>query len=234
MKKVLLMIALMALVASCGSSKKKKELNEESNSGTIQKDYIVRASSTGNIRPAWVYDPIEWAQAKGRDLKKFRYFSFETEPKVNRGIACNLAKANAKSDIAGEITTFISKSLASSTEGQASINENNPQVEGLRSFVENTLAEKVQAMLVGAAVAKTYWEKRNYKQSKGAKRDFIGYTCAALIRMKKETIQNAIDRVGRILDKKTDDAKTKANVKKAIKDANDNFGKIMNAKTIRG
>ena len=233
MKSTLMLLVLTALLVSCGSSKK-KELKEENNAGTIQRDYIVRNSSTGNIRPAWVYEPLEWAQAKNRDVNKYRYFSFETEPKVNREIACNLAKANAKSDIAGEITTFISKSLGSSQEGQASIDENNPQVQGLRSFVENTLAEKVQAMLTGAAVVKTYWEKRNYKKDMGAKRDFIGYTCAALIRMKKETIQNAIDRAGRILDKKTDDPATKENVKNAINEAKDNFNKIMGDSTIRG
>lgn len=232
MKKQIASILLLTVLVSCGS--KEKKLKETDNSETIQKDYIVRDSSTGNIRPAWVYEPTIWAQQNARDTKDYRYFSFETEPKVNREIACNLAKANIKSDIAGEITTFISKSLGSSQEGQASIDENNPNIQEMRSFVENTLAEKVQAMITGAAVVQTYWEKRNYLVSKGAKKDFTAYTCAALIKIKAETLQNAIDRAARILDKKTDDPQTKENVKKAIEEAKDNFNKMMNDSTVRG
>jgi hypothetical protein len=233
MKKIVLMLALTSLMVSCGSKDKKKELKEVDNSSTIQRDYIVRDASS-NIRPAWVYEAKEWAQAKNRNVKKYRYFSFETEPKVNREIACNLASANAKANIAGEITTFISKTLGSSQEGQASIDQNNPDIQALRSFVENTLASKVQALITGAGVVKKYWEKRNYKLDLGAKKDYYGFTCAVLVRMDRARLTKAIDRAARILDKKSDDPKTKANVKNAIREAKENFSKIMTDSTIRG
>lgn len=232
MKHLILTVSMLVMFVSCGSSKKKAE--EVDNSQTIKKDYEVRDASS-NVRPTWMAEPIEWAQTEARDTNKYRYFSFETEPKVNREIACNLAKANVKSDIAGEITTFISKSLGASEEGDANIDENNPNVQGLRSFVENTLAEKVQAMLTGTSVVKTYWEKRNYLQKLGAKKDFIGYTCAALVRIEHQTLQNSIDRAGRILDGKADDPATKENVKKAIDEAKEGFNKAMGVdSSIRG
>ena len=69
-----------------------------------------------------------WASSN-ENAGTFRYFSYETEPKVNRSMARSLAKANAKADIAGEIVTFIDKSIASSVEGKASIDENNPSIQ---------------------------------------------------------------------------------------------------------
>src|SRR6476660_4944027 len=114
MKLMSIMLALSLTITACSSKKKKKEVAD-------------------------VY-----AEQENMDVKKYRYFSFETEPKVNREIACNLAKANVRSDIAGEITTFIQKSLGASQEGQAAIDANNPKTAPMREFVENTLAEKVQ------------------------------------------------------------------------------------------
>jgi hypothetical protein len=69
------------------------------------------------------------------------------------------AKANVRADIASEITTFIQKSLAASEEGAPAIDPDNPKTAPMREFVSNTLAERVQAMINGAAVTKTYGEK---------------------------------------------------------------------------
>jgi hypothetical protein len=158
------------------------------------------------------------------DVSKFRYFSFETEPKVNREIACNLAKANVRSDIAAEITTFIQKSLAASTEGQTAIDANNPKTQPLRDYVSNTLAEKIQSLVHGASVIKTYWEKRNYQQKMGAKKDFIGFTCAALIRMETNRLKSAIDKASEDLVEKAD-PELKDNVKKALEKIDEDFVK---------
>jgi hypothetical protein len=159
------------------------------------------------------------------DTSKFRYFSYETEPKVNREIACNLARANVRADIAAEITTFIQKSLAESTEGQAAINPNNPKTKEMREYVSNTLAERVQSLIHGAAVIKTYWEKRNYMQKMGAKKDYIGFTCASLIRMETNRLKAAIDKASEDLVKKADDPEMKDNVKKALENLSDDFVK---------
>jgi hypothetical protein len=195
----------MLLVLSVGftacSSKKKKEVADVDNSATIKRDFEVRdASSTS--RPGWVEDAEVWVEQEKMDTVKYRYFAFETEPKVNREIACNLAKANVRVDIASEITVFIQKSLAASTEGQAAIDANNPKTQPMREYVSNTMAEKVQSLINGAAVIKTYWEKRNYLQTLGAKKDYIGFTCASLVRMENSRLKAAIDKASEDLVEK--------------------------------
>lgn len=103
MKLMSLMIALSLLGAACSSKKKVKDID---NTATISRDFEVKdASST--TRPGWIEDASVWVEQENMDVMKYRYFSFETEPKVNREIACNLAKANVRADIASEITTFI-------------------------------------------------------------------------------------------------------------------------------
>lgn len=219
--KTISLIVLLALVGACSSKKKVKDID---NTDTISKDYEVKDASS-NIRPGWIEDSMIWAEQEKMDVKKFRYFSFETEPKVSRESACNLAKANAYSDIAREITTFIQKSLASSEEGAASIDANNPRTQPLREFVSNTLAEKVQSLINGAAVIKTYWEKRNYKQSLGAKKDYVGFTCASLVQMENTRLKAAIDKASETIVSKADDPETKENVKKALEKIDEDFVK---------
>jgi hypothetical protein len=162
------------------------------------------------------------------DVEKYRYFSFETEPKVNREIACNLAKANVRADIAAEITTFIQKSLASSEEGAAAIDANNPKTQPMREFVSNTLAEKVQSLVHGAAVVKTYWEKRQFLQKLGAKKDYLGFTCATLVQMERERLKSAIQKASEEIVKTVDDVDTKENVKKALEKIDEDFVKARN------
>jgi hypothetical protein len=220
MKKLLFVLLVLTLGASCSSKKKVKDID---NSETIAKDFEVKdASST--IRPGWIEDAEVWTEQENMDVKKYRYFSFETEPKVSREIACNLAKANVRSDIASEITTFIQKSLSESTEGSASIDPNNPKTQKLRDYVSNTLSERVQSLINGAAVIKTYWEKRNYRQSLGAKKDYVGFTCATLIRMETERLKAAIDKASEDLVEKAD-SDVKDNVKKALENLDEDFVK---------
>ncbi len=224
MKKLLSAVLILTVAASCSSKKPKKEVQDVDNSKTISRDFEVRdASST--TRPGWVEDAEIWTEQEGMDTKKYRYFAYETEPKVNREIACNLAKANVRVDIASEITTFIQKSLASSTEGAAAIDANNPKTQAMREFVSNTMAEKVQSLINGAAVIKTYWEKRQYMQTLGAKKDYIGFTCASLIRMEASRLQAAIDKASEDIVAKVDDPETKENVKKALDKIDEDFVK---------
>lgn len=219
MMKLLTVMMILTLSVACSSKKKVKDVD---NSETIKRDFEVRdASST--TRPGWIEDAEVWTEQEKMDVTKYRYFSFETEPKVNREIACNLAKANVRVDIAAEITTFIQKSLAASQEGQAAIDPNNPKTQPMREFVSNTLAEKIQAMINGAAVIKTYWEKRNYLLSLGAKKDYIGFTCASLIRMESSRLKAAIEKASEDIVQKADDPETKENVKKALEKIDEDF-----------
>lgn len=219
-------------LASCSSSKKKAENPDVKNvdiSEKIKKDYnVVDASSP--TRPGWIVDANDWASQNGYDVSKFRYYSFETEPKVAREIACQLAKSNARSDVAAEVATFIKNSLASSEEGQAAIDPNNPITQPLRNYVESTMVSKVQEVITGASALKTHWEKRNYKIELGAKRDFIGFTCAALVEVKSEYIQSAIDLARVEMMNRTQDKSMKDKVSKALEEAKEDFREMRGIK----
>ncbi len=219
--KLLPFLAILALASACASKKKIKEVDY---SETISRDYVVKESATNGVRPGWIEDAEGWATQENMDTKKFRFFSFETEPKVNREIACNLAQANARSVIAAEITTFIQKSLAESTEGSAAIDANNPKTQPMRDYVSNTLSERIQSLVHGAGVIKTYWEKRSYQKSLGAKKDYFGFTCAALIRMETERLRTAIEKASEDLVEKAD-PEVKENVKKALQNLDEEFVK---------
>ncbi len=189
--------------------------NDVDNSDTIEKDYLVRDASS-NIRPGWTSEKHAWLEKNDMPTEKYKFFSFFSEPKVSREIACSLAKANARADIASEIVTFLEKSVAESKEGEASIDPSSPDGKKLREFMEVTLAEKTQAMIHGASVERTYWEKRQYKTDMGAKNDFVGYSCAVLIKMNKKTLKRAVDKAVSMASNVPDDPETKANVKKAL------------------
>jgi hypothetical protein len=219
---LVMVLALMGL-SSC-SSQKKKEIEDQNQEEHIKKDYQVRDASS-NLRPGWIVDALSWTQNELKDTDKFRYCSFETTPKVDREVACALARSSVRVDIAAEISTFIENKLGQSREGSAAIDENNPQMAPLREFMEVTLAEKTQAMLHGVSIVKTYWEKRQYMQSEGAKKDFIGYTCAVLVKIDHEVLKKAVQEASEHVVKKIDDPATKENVKKALEDVSENFVK---------
>ncbi len=225
MQKILACLFLLTLVA-CSSNKKKETVTErpveDVKHTEIKKEYEVRDASS-NFRPGWIEDAEVWAKQNEKDTDKIRFFSYETEPKVNRTAACDVAKANARVDIAAEITTFIEKTLGTSQEGNASVDLNSPKLAPLKEYMENTLAEKVQSMVHGAAVVKTYWEQREYKKSMGAKDDFKAYTCAVLIRMDADRLKKSVDEAASFVAKQVEDPETKENVKKALQNVSDNF-----------
>lgn len=215
------LVLINLLLISCSSTPKREKEAEQHT--TLSRDYEVRDASD-NARPTWVNDANEWAKDQ-KEFEGFRLFSFETTPKVDRETACDLAKTNARSDIASEIATYIEKSLGNSREGQAAIDPNNPDTRPLREFIEVTLAEKTKALVHGASVVKTYWEKRQYLQNKGAKRDYVGFTCAALIKIERDRLKRSVEEAANHVVQKVDDPSTRENVKKALKDVAENFDK---------
>lgn len=216
----LCLIAAMTVATGCSSKRKVKEVD---NTETIKRDYEVRDASS-NFRPAWIEDVETWSEQEEKG-DKWRWFAFETEPKVNREIACNLAKANARADVAAEITTFIQKTLAASTEGQAAIDPANPRTQPMRDYVSNTLAERVQSLVNGAAVTKTYWEKRQFLQKLGAKKDYLGFTCAVLVRMDSKVLKDAVAKAAEGVVNQVQDPEVKENVKKALDKIDEDFVK---------
>jgi hypothetical protein len=213
-----ILMLLFILISGCSSNK----LEERDNTKTIKRDYQVIDANLDK-RPYWTDDVRTWEQANAKDLKQYKYFSFETEPKVSREIACNLAKANARSEIAAQITTFIKKELASSTEGKAAIDENNPKTKPLRDYVENTLSERVQALIYGAEPVTSYWEKRSYQKALGAKKDYYGYTCASLIKMKHSELKSSLKKARAGIAKSTDDTDLQEKVKQALNKIDEDF-----------
>jgi len=216
-----LTMASLFILGGCSSSKHKEKLEVQDNTETIKKDYEVRDASH-TMRPAWVQNAILWADEVGKDGAKFRYHSYQTGVKVDRETACSLAKTYARADIASEISSFIQKTMAASKEGQASIDDTNPVTAPLREYIEDTLAERVQAFLHGASLRGTYWEKRFYLQDMGASRNYTGYTCAALIRIENKFIKEAIGRAIAQLVNKTD-SNLKSNVKQALDNVADSY-----------
>lgn len=223
-------LALMAtfVLFSCSSTVEEK-VPEDKTHEHIRKDYYVTDTSSAS-RPGWISNPEGWAKSRGKNVKKFRFFSFETDPKSSRSIACQIAKANVRADIAAEITTFIDKSLGSSQEGNADIDENNPIPTGVRNYIENTLVEKVQSLVHGAAVVQTYWEKRRYKKDLGAVKDFTAFTCAAFVRMSSERLSNAVEKAANFVASSIEDKSVKSKVENALKNANENFIKSRQGK----
>jgi hypothetical protein len=225
MKKILASLFLLSLVA-CSSTPKKVEVVErpleEVKHTDIKREYEVRDASS-NFRPGWIEDAEVWAKQNEKDIDKNRFFSFETEPKVTRSVACDIAKANARVDIASEITTFIEKTLGTTQEGNAAIDLNSPKLSPLKEYMENTMAEKVQSIIHGASVVKTYWEQREYKKSLGAKEDFKAFTCAVLIRMEADRLIKSVDEAASFVAKKVEDPEAKETVKKALQNVSENF-----------
>jgi hypothetical protein len=222
--KTLWTIVMMLSLAACSSAKKEETKLEETKNTQIRKEYEVRDASS-QTRPGWIEDAEVWAKQSGEDVAKSRYFSYETEPKVQRAVACDIAKANVKSDIAGEIRTFIQKTLGTTQEGNASVDMNNPKLAPLKEYVDNTLVEKVQSMINGASIVKTYWEQRQYLKSQGAKEDFKAYTCAVLIKMDSDRLRKAVDEAANLVVKKVEDPEQKAKVQKALDKADVDFEK---------
>lgn len=224
MKKILISVLLLNLV-SCSSSKKTTTEDrplEEVKNTEIKKEYEVKDASS-NFRPGWIEDAEVWAKQNEKNIEKNRFFSYESEPKVTRGVACDIAKANTRVDIAGEITTFIEKTLGATQEGNASVDLNNPKLSPLKEYMENTLTEKIQSLIHGAAVVKTYWEQREYKKSLGSKEDFKAYTCAVLIRMDGDRLKKSVEEAASFVAKKVEDPEAKETVKKALQNVSENF-----------
>ncbi len=189
MKKIKILVGLLLLtMIGCSTSDKVEEEVHEN----LKRNYEVRDASS-KVRPGWIQKPMTWATQKEMDVKKYRFFSFETSPNADKDIACNLAKANVRVDIAGEISAFINKKLTSKEAGDTFIDENDPQKKEILHFVSNVLVEKIKSQVTGAAIVETYWEKRQYLESLGAKRDFVSYTCASFVRMEEDLIRRAVE-----------------------------------------
>lgn len=231
MKTILLAMILVSL-ASCGSSDKEETAEEKKESRIkervhegIQREYVVRDSNSDR-RPGWIEEPQYFAKERYGDADQYRYFAYETDPKLNRDVACKQAAAQARADIASEITSFIDQSLASAQEGNNSINENDPQMQSLREYVETELVEKVQAVIYGSQVVQKYWERRQYQEDLGAAQDYKAFTCAVLVKMESRELAKLVRRAANYTTESVNDPEMKAKVQNALKDSEAKFDEL--------
>jgi len=220
-------ILLFTFLAACSSKDKPKELPERAvldvKNEKIVKEYEVKDASS-EYRPGWIEDAEQWARQQQKDLDKNRYFSFESDPKVLRSVACDIAKANVNADIASEVANFIEKSFSQSLEGAPSFNPNDPSNQSIKEYFSSSLSQKIQTMVNGAAIIKTYWEQRDYKKTLGSKEDYKSYTCAVLIRMEQDRLKKLVDNaVALSLKKFSDNKEMKEKVEAALKNVSENF-----------
>lgn len=189
-------------------------------SRSFKRDYEVVDASHKEI-PEWINEPEEWAEDEDEDeYEKNRYYTYTTEPKSSRETACEIAKARAGSAVAGEISQFIKQSFATSTHGDPSATDSD-----LSQYVEDNLAKEVQTFVVGAKVKRTYWEKRRFLKEKGAKKDYEGYTCSALLEVSKDNLDIAFNRANQKLSEKAGSSEAKAKVSKILEQAQKDFQK---------
>lgn len=151
--------------------------------------YILRDSSLVE-RPQWVEAPFKWANENESNPSEFEYLTYETEPKINRNLACDLSKANIRVDLAIKIAETFRRGLVDLIEQKVSDVEKKAKA---LSFFNEQFPDRIQGYLKGAQVLGTYWEYREYRKELGANSDFKAYTCASLIRMNKKNIQKAIE-----------------------------------------
>jgi hypothetical protein len=217
-----LVSGLLLLVAGCGSVDHTK-LKEEVHTST-QADYVVRESNS-KYRAGWIEDANEWARQNMPDVQEFRYFSYETEPKVSREVACSLARSFATSQIATEIKSFIQLTVASSVEGKAALDSDSFQSSPLRDYIEESLVHKVSTAIHGTQISKLYWEKRNYQRVLGAKADQTGFVCAALIKIPRSILERAVQQAAQRVVAQAENPNQKSLLQKALAEADANFNK---------
>lgn len=167
-------------------------------SRTLEIDYKVVDASHKEI-PEWVSDLEDWVDdEQAETYSKFRYYMYTTEAKNSRSTACEIAKVRAVASIASEISTFIKHSFAQVKSGDP-VSKSVELVE----YIQDDLVKDVQASIVGAQEYRTYWEKRRFLKSKGAKQDWSGFTCTHLVKIPKTNLENAFKRAQESLNEKS-------------------------------
>ena len=209
-----LLVASVLLLASCSGTDKGRRVHDREHEN-IKRDFVVTDASS-DYRPGWIEDATVWARDNGQDVRRYRYFSFETSPKGARNVACNLARADVRASIAGEIATSINRKFNSFMEGRSSVDENNPDVRAMKEFVETSLTEVTTANVHGAEVLKTYWEKRDYQKDLGAQDDFSAWVCAVFVRMDADRLEALIRSANESVANQARDGRLKSETTQAL------------------
>jgi hypothetical protein len=201
--KLLTTLAVMASLTLVGcASKKVAEKKDEGRK--FKKDYVLVDASAKEL-PNWIDKPSKGDKSKVR--KKNRYFVNESAHS-NKRLCERSAEARATARIAQEIAQFMKNSYAEATQGGAD--------EDVTEYMQEQLATESQAFIIGASVLKTYWEKRGYKESLGAEEDMSKYTCFALVKMSKKSLEKAVKKSRAKLLGEIEDPEVKKKTDKAL------------------
>lgn len=161
----LCILSSILFVSSCSSSKNEAFVYTKRK----MKDYkVVDASHDGY--PLWITKPQN-VGSKISDKEKY-YFSFETTPKINKKIACNLLKAYGREKIVKEVYKFATRGKSKSV--KVLLGENGKDL-AMKNFKETKIIQ-------------TFWEDRMYPPLPGDAKYRAGSVCAYLIEVKRSEI----------------------------------------------
>ncbi|MDR1498981.1 MAG: hypothetical protein LBS34_01695 [Rickettsiales bacterium] len=163
MKKLALVIILGLIITSCGS---------------IKKNYVI-VDAAYLPTPKWVKN----GSYKTSQKSEYKYF-VSTAENINKRLCEKTASARGNATIAGEIATTTNntyKNMVKSEDGETT------------EISSEKLEQNIAMYLAGVENEETYWEKRLYPKSLGAKEDSEKYRCYILLKMNKSIYDKALN-----------------------------------------
>ena len=127
-------------------------------------------------RPAW----IENVEAISKDDKEYKYFVGDFE-NINKTLCQKGAEARASEKAVSDIKQKIRSRFVDDV---ANVNNEVDQQTGA------ALEKNLNSKLGGIETVASYWEQKNYKVDLGADADSKIYSCYAVVRVKKSTLDN--------------------------------------------
>lgn len=203
MKKNVVAVASLVLLAACASGPKER---------TFKKQYEVIDASTKSI-PDWIENPVK-AEKVAKDKKNYRYFVNESSHASKR-LCEKSAETRATAHIAAEIAQFMKNTYSEATQGGAE--------EEVTEYMQEQLASNAQGFLVGTAFVAKYWEQRAYKEALGAEEDSKSFYCYAVVKMSKKDIEKAVERSKAKLLGAIEDPEVKKKTNEQLKDVSKAF-----------
>jgi len=146
------------------------EREGEASLRVARKDYRVIKTSLppSKQRPKWISHPQKFGPKKlpKKSRKGKLFFSFETGPKTNREIACTMARAYTRQDVADFLVKFYRKG---------------EEKRAWDAYLMTEGHQYLKSFLKQAKLKKTYWEHRQYAPQIGYEDKTNAYVCALLV-----------------------------------------------------
>ena len=206
MKKVIGFTSLVAVsalfVSACASNAPERE----------KFSYTI-ADASLQERPAW----IEHVDAISKDDKDYKYFVGDFE-NINKTLCQKGAEARASEKVVSDIKQKIRSRFVDDV-----VNVNGEVDQQTGAALEKNLNSK----LGGIETVRSYWELKNFKVKMGAEEDSQIYSCHAVVKVKKATLDNLANNYNENNIKKQN-AKTNAKIKNAKKKGAEKVAAVNN------